>query len=127
MKKITKSLAIKGEDLAANYLLEKNYQILERNYYCSYGEIDIIAIKENMLILIEVKSRTSSIENALNSVSISKQIKLSKTACLYLSKNQQYELLPTRFDVIAIKKNKTDQYEIHHLKDAFTPIGIESF
>ena len=46
-----------GEDLAAEFLIKKDYEILERNYMCAVGEVDIIARKGNELIFIEVKTR----------------------------------------------------------------------
>lgn len=48
-----------GEDAACDYLKEKGYRILERNFRKGYGEIDIIAIKGNILVFIEVKTRSS--------------------------------------------------------------------
>jgi len=49
-----------GEDTACNYLTKLGYLIVERNYYTRYGEIDIIARKDDQLIFIEVKTRTST-------------------------------------------------------------------
>ncbi len=49
-----------GEELATKYLKSNGYNVLERNYRTNMGEIDIIAIKSNLLIFIEVKTRTST-------------------------------------------------------------------
>ena len=48
-----------GEDIARCYLLQNNYKIIEQNFRCRQGEIDIVAIDENELVFIEVKTRTS--------------------------------------------------------------------
>ena len=57
---LSNQLGREGEDLAAQYLLKNGYQILERNYRYRKAEIDIIALKEETLAIVEVKSRTSS-------------------------------------------------------------------
>ena len=49
-----------GEDLAVEYLRSKGYEILERNFLCKQGEIDIIALDKNYLVFIEIKARTSN-------------------------------------------------------------------
>ncbi len=58
--KIVNPTAILGEDAAANFLKKKGYLILERNFRKGYGEVDIIGIKDNTLVFIEVKTRSSS-------------------------------------------------------------------
>jgi len=110
-----------GEDLALSHLRSLGYQIIAQNYFSSYGEIDIIAKQKNLLIFIEVKSRSSSFEAAFSSVSVSKQKKLAKTAMQFLSRNKLYEEMFTRFDVIAIVKHKSGEYQLKHMKDAFQP------
>ena len=57
--KIANPTARIGEDLASNFLLKKGYKILERNFRKGYGEIDIIAVYKNILVFVEVKTRTS--------------------------------------------------------------------
>ena len=109
-----------GEDLAINYLINNGLEIISRNYHSAYGEIDIIAVQEDTVIFVEVKTRSSNLQNAFNSVSKQKQNKIIKTAQIFLSKNQKFENLYTRFDVIAIIKNKYG-YNIKHLIDAFVP------
>lgn len=58
--RITNPTAVLGENAACSYLSKKGYKILERNFRKSYGEIDIIAKKDNILIFIEVKTRSSN-------------------------------------------------------------------
>lgn len=58
--KIVNPIAVLGEDAAVHFLLKKGYRILERNFRKGYGEIDAIAIHENKLIFIEVKTRSSA-------------------------------------------------------------------
>ena len=110
-----------GEDAATDFLNSFGYKIITRNFHSQFGEIDIIAMNKDTLVFIEVKTRSSNLTSALNSISVSKQKKLSKTASLFLSKNPQSEDSFTRFDVIIILKKHTSE-KIKHLKDAFTPI-----
>ncbi len=93
----------KGEELAAAYLTEAGYRIIERNYRCVFGEIDIVAEEGNTLIFVEVKSRRSeSYGDPQLAVGHQKQKKISKIALHYLSaKNLRHR--PARFDVVAVK------------------------
>lgn len=103
-----------GESLAINYLKEKKYKILEINFSNCIGEIDIIAKKNNNIIFIEVKNR-SSIKFGLprESVNWKKQQKIRNVALSYLKLKR---LLNTscRFDVIDILEGK-----ITHIKNCF--------
>lgn len=90
-----------GEDAAVALLIKKGYEIIKRNYYSAYGEIDIIAKKDDELIFVEVKSRRyDSVEKPAEAVTPSKQKKIIKTAEKYLDENEN-NLYP-RFDVIEI-------------------------
>lgn len=114
-----------SENLAVSYLTSNDYRVIQRNYYSQYGEIDIIAKKNEELIFCEVKGRSSSVETAMKSVSFSKQKKISKTASIFLSENPEYEDFIIRFDVIAVNFiSKNGSSIIVHLKDAFDPILI---
>jgi putative endonuclease len=117
----TVTLGKSGEDLAIEFLKSLGYKIIHRNYYSQYGEIDIIALDDDLLVFLEVKTRTSNLNSALSSVSFAKQLKLSKTASFFLSQNHQYEDHFTRFDLIVVLK-KPDSTKIQHHKDAFTSV-----
>lgn len=101
-----------GEEKAAKYLQKKGYAILERNYRCRFGEIDIIAADKNTLVFVEVKARSGSKYGmGYESVRPDKQAKLTKTAQHYMA--EKGESL-ARFDVISI-----DDGEITHIENAF--------
>ena len=110
-----------GEEIAANYLQKKGYNILFRNYHSQFGEIDIIALDKDTLAFIEVKTRSSNFETAFSSVSFSKQQKLTKTALDFMSKNYEYEDFLTRFDVIVVLFDQREEYHLKHLINAFLP------
>ena len=91
------------EKKAGAYLEAQGYRILEFNYRCHAGEVDIVARDKDTLVFCEVKyRRTKSRGNALESVTFEKRKKISKCAVFYL---MEYHLagLPCRFDVVGIE------------------------
>jgi putative endonuclease len=110
-------LGKKGEKLAIDFLIKNGYQILEKNYRYLKAEVDIIAQKENILAIVEVKTRSTDYFGDPQDFVNPKKIKLLLSAIDYyvIEKDLDVEV---RFDIIAIiyKDNKT---EITHLKDAF--------
>ena len=113
-----KELGKKGEEKALRFLKKKGYRIIEKNYVCKMGEMDIIAKDKDTLTFIEVKTRTSAEfgppQLAVNS---SKQRQLSKVALNYL-KEKQLEDVKARFDVVAILLEQ-EKEKIELIKDAF--------
>jgi len=110
-------LGKEGEQLAVDYLLEKNYTIIVRNYRFLKAEIDIIAQKGSILAAIEVKTRsTIDFGNPQDFIN-PKKIKLLISAMdNYVIENDLD--VEVRFDIIAIVKQK-NAFQIEHLKDAF--------
>ena len=106
-----------GEELAVEFLRKEGYEILETNWTFQKAEIDIIAQKENILAVVEVKTR-SSLEFGLPQDFVKpKKIQLLVKAIneYVVSKNLDIEV---RFDIIAIHK-EDKSFAIEHLKDAF--------
>jgi len=107
------------EDKAVEYLGQQDYQIIERNYRCRYGEIDIIARDQEYLVFVEVKYRRSnSSGNAVSAVDFRKQKKISGVAAWYMMKNKLSEDTKCRFDVVSIEPE-----ELKVIKDAFDYIN----
>lgn len=103
------------EQRAAEYLTQKGYQILERNFYSRQGEIDIIARDGKYLVFVEVKYRKNdSGGHPLEAVDIRKQKRICRTADWFCCRHGYHEGIPCRFDVIGIMGE-----EIVHVKDAF--------
>jgi putative endonuclease len=97
-----KDLGRRGEEVAFRFLKKKGYRIIEKNYACKMGEMDIIAKEKDTLVFIEVKTRTSSLFGPPQlAVNFSKQRQLSKVALNYL-KEKHLEEVKARFDVVAI-------------------------
>ncbi len=110
-----------GEDQAARYLKKQGYRVLERNYSCRFGEIDLIAANRSFLVFVEVKLRKSDrFARAAEFVDWHKQNRLRIAAELWLSQHET-ELQP-RFDVVEIyapQGELTKKPVINHLEDAF--------
>ena len=97
------SLGKKGEELAIGQLKVLKYKILERNFKCSLGEIDIIARDKSTLVFVEVKTRaTRDFGGPAAAVDWRKQRQLSKVALTYLNK-KKLSNVPARFDVVAVE------------------------
>jgi len=93
----------RGESLAVKALKEKGYRILEKNYRCKLGEIDIIAKDDGVLAFVEVKARrTDRFGDPKLAVTPRKQRKISMVALEYLKKTGQIGER-ARFDVVAIR------------------------
>ncbi len=91
-----------GEQAAADYLLEKGYELLARNWHCRWGELDLVARKEEILAFVEVKTRKpGAMVSPLEAVNRTKRRKLIRSAQAYLMELGETELQP-RFDVAAV-------------------------
>ncbi|MBN1948322.1 MAG: YraN family protein [Candidatus Cloacimonetes bacterium] len=118
MLKSEQRKGMRGEDLALEYLLKKNYRLVARNFHSAGGEIDLIMLDDDILVFIEVKFRKTDPQTALSSISRSKQRKLYETAGVFLSRYPEYESYFTRFDVIVITSNTETSF--YHLESAFS-------
>lgn len=112
-------LGVKGEEIALAFLKQKKYRVIETNWREQKFEIDIIAINQNEIVFIEVKTRSTNFFGAPEeAVTIKKQQHLIEGADYYINKNEID--LECRFDVIAIVLNENKQ-DINHIINAFYP------
>ena len=103
-----------GEAVAFNYLKQNDYKILETNFTCKMGEIDIIAKKDEIIVFVEVKARTTKkFGLPCEAVTPYKQHKIKLVATYYLQKTQNFDKI-CRFDVIEILGEN-----INHIQNAF--------
>lgn len=109
-----------GEELATKYIKDKGYNILDRNYRTKLGELDIIAKKENIIVFIEVKTRTSNVYGIPSeAVNYKKQQTIQKLAQQYiLYRKLSNSCFSYRFDVIEVKLIGK-KYKIDHIENAF--------
>lgn len=107
-----------GEAAAARYLIERGYHVLERNFRCRGGEIDVIALDGGTLVFVEVKlRRTLARGTPLEAVTALKQARVRKAAQQYLGFCGRV-FGRIRFDVICIMKTPKTT-DITHMKAAF--------
>jgi len=113
------TLGQRGEMAAWRFLIREGYKILDKNYQCKLGEIDVVAEQGGRIRFIEIKTRTSnrfgSPEEAVHPI---KQKKLSQLASFYLKGNQKTDS-PVSFDVVAVYWNAGAEPEIKIIQDAF--------
>ncbi len=110
----------KFETVAADYLEGKGYDILERNYRCPFGEIDVIAKSGDYLVFVEVKYRGSSAWGLPEeAVDRRKQRRISRAALSYYGRNGYEQEIPCRFDVIGVD----GKGGISHIENAFDFCG----
>jgi len=113
-----KELGKKGEEKALRFLKKKGYRIIEQNYVCMMGEMDIIAKEKDTLVFVEVKTRTSMAFGPPQlAVTQFKQRQLSKVA-LHFLKEKKLEDIKARFDVVAILL-PPEKEEIELIRNAF--------
>lgn len=108
-----------AEDLACRYLQAQGLRLLERNYHCARGEIDLIMRQDDGIVFVEVRYRRSvSFGGGAESVDYHKQAKLIATALHYLQGHKRLSDCPSRFDVVAVAPGK-EQANIQWIRDAF--------
>ncbi|MEE9452500.1 MAG: YraN family protein [Gammaproteobacteria bacterium] len=109
-----------AEQYACEYLQQQGLHFKQRNYACRLGEIDLIMMDKEFLVFVEVRYRKGcDYGGAEASVSKHKQAKIIKTARYYLMLTNQYDTIPCRFDVIAMRNN-IDKPEITWIQNAFS-------
>jgi putative endonuclease len=114
------TLGERGEMLAAHFLIQKGYKILEKNYRCAIGEMDLIAQKNSKIQFIEVKTRTSDHygvpQEAVNAAKQKKMIRIAE----WYRKDKKCQNQAALFTVIAVEWNGTGEPRIRLIEDAFS-------
>lgn len=112
-------LGNKGEMLASRYLLDSGLAVLEYNWRCGHKEIDIVAQERDVLVFVEVKTRSSeAYGNAEDAVSPEKMRRIIMAAESYIK--QKKIDLDIRFDVVTVV-GSDDCHKIEHIRNAFYP------
>ena len=118
MNDTRQSLGKEGEELAEQYLKKKGYTIVERNYRCLVGEVDLIALDRRIVVFVEVKTRTGhGFGMPAEAVERKKQQKMVQTAQFFISSKRLHQR-DARFDVVAISWLGRKPV-IEHIENAF--------
>ena len=121
-----KQVGNKGESLAEDYIKRKGYKIIQRNYRCRLGEIDIIAKDDDTIVFIEVRTKQNeNFGSPQDSVTSTKMSKISKTALSFIQE-KNLSGFSYRFDFIAITFSQ-GKPNIEHIENAFIPNGRYMF
>ncbi len=108
-----------AEAEACEYLQQQGLHLLERNYHCRHGELDLIMTDGKSTVFIEVRYRSNTdFGSGAETVNRRKQQKLIATASYYLQNNRQLAQQPARFDVISMTQ-ATNRFSIDWIQDAF--------
>ena len=118
MERQKQILGREGEGIAERYLKKQGFKLLERNYRCPLGELDLVALDRKVLVFVEVKTRTSDgLGSPLEAVDRRKQRQIIKTALYFLSQKCLHDR-DARFDVIGISMERGEPV-VEHIRNAF--------
>lgn len=112
-------LGNKIEDLAEKFLIKNNQKLIQKNFYSRFGEIDLIMQDDDTLCFVEVRHRKSDkYGSAAESITVSKQKKIQKTALFFIQKNPKYQSFNYRFDALLSQGNE-HKIQFEWIKNAF--------
>jgi putative endonuclease len=118
LKKAKILLGREGERIAERFLKTKGYKLVERNYRCAAGELDLIVLDQRVIVFVEVKTRTGmGYGTALEAVEARKQRKMIYAAQFFLNAKKLTQR-EARFDVIGISWPGTEP-QVEHIENAF--------
>jgi putative endonuclease len=124
-----KSIGEQAENLALAHLLSAGLRLVVRNFRCRVGEIDLVMLDGNCLVIVEVRCRhagnfaSARFASAIQSIGPQKQRKLTRAALFFLAKHKGFRNHKVRFDVVACDGPTPAQYTLQWIKDAFRPRG----
>ena len=118
-RRSSKSIGVEGEEIAARFLENRGYQILETNYRTRFGEIDIIGLDDEIIVFIEVKLRSGKTYGfPSEAVDHKKQSQIIRVARYFLSRKRMANII-CRFDTVSIFPSDQEGFQCELIKDAF--------
>lgn len=117
-----KLLGQQGEAVVTRHLLGLGWQLVERNWRCRSGEIDLIMQEDKTLVIVEVRTRRGKVamENALASVNARKQAKLMELAATYRLEKNIDDATPIRVDVVGVALGRDGTFAVKVIHDALS-------
>jgi putative endonuclease len=114
------ALGARAEQLAREYLQQRGLTILRRNYRRRLGEIDLVALDRGVLVIAEVRTRSSEdFGGAAASITRPKQRRIIRAATQLLQQHRDYAALPVRFDVLIVSGLESKAPQVNWLRHAF--------
>ncbi len=121
MSLFRRDLGRTGEDAACKFLRSHGYRILERNFSCSLGEIDIVCSDQGTVVFVEVKTRSSdSGADPETNITRAKQRKIENLARIWLERHPDTDAA-LRFDAVSVVKPSDGPPRVRHIIEAFEP------
>lgn len=118
-KQSTKLTGDRGEAKAVDFLVANGYEIIARNWRTRQGELDIIVLKDGIIVFVEVKTLPSGgLETLAHELNLRKQKRIIETAKFFLAKHRQYNDSKIRFDIIVVDMPGFDA--VYHISNAFS-------
>lgn len=110
----------RAEDIAAAFLRSKGLEVLERNFRCRLGELDVVARQGEVLVIAEVRTRASALYGgAASSVDFRKQQRLVRAAAQLLQQRKDLAHLRVRFDVVSVSAIDSEEPRVDWIQHAF--------
>ena len=109
------------EEQAREYLVQRGLTLLNQNYHCRFGEIDLIMLQQGVLCFIEVKFRANmGFGGAASAIPLQKQKKIVKTALFFIAQNTRLAQHAMRFDAFLIQRRASNQnHNVNWIQNAF--------
>jgi putative endonuclease len=122
-----RQLGIDGERAAERFLRRHGYSIVERNYRCRLGEVDLIALDRRTVVFVEVKTRRCTrFGSPFDDVDLRKQRQIVRAAECYLDAHRLHDR-EVRFDVVAVWPDECGSLTCELMQDAFEPPDAEGW
>ena len=119
MTKAKDAVGTYGERVAADYLVAQGMQLIDRNWRCSAGEIDIVLRDGEAIVFAEVKTRRSTgFGTPVEAVTYAKQARLRRLAAIWLAQGDE-RATEIRFDIVAVLPQRAGAARIEHVRAAF--------
>ncbi|NLX13137.1 MAG: YraN family protein [Phycisphaerales bacterium] len=114
-------LGRKGERLALRFLRRKGCKLVTRNYRCAGGELDLVLLDDEVVVFVEVKTRTGRTHaDPEDAVNLPKRQRIIRAARYFLQQTDSFDRM-FRFDIVAITREDDGELAVEHFIDAFEP------
>ena len=122
VRRTTRAVGFGAERRVEQYLADNGLCVVERNFYCRFGEIDLVMLDGEQLVFVEVRFRSARRKvSARFSVDARKRNKIIKTAAMFIVSEPLHASRVMRFDVVGVDQNSDGAQKLVWIRDAFRP------